>query len=44
VNRTVESEADACSWSTTRCVVEDAIDPETLTAPFEVHECLTDLG
>ncbi len=39
-----ESEADAYLWlNDTVCMVEGAIDAETLVIHFEVHECLSDL-
>jgi hypothetical protein len=39
-----ESEADDYRWlNNTVCMVEGAIDQETLVIHFEVHECLSDL-
>jgi hypothetical protein len=39
-----ESEADPYVWmNNSVCVVEGAIDSQTLVVHFEVHECLTDL-
>jgi hypothetical protein len=39
-----ESEHEAYRWmNDSVCIVEGAIDPETLIVHFEVHECLSDL-
>jgi hypothetical protein len=39
-----ESEAESYLWLNNRvCIVEGAINAETLTAHFEVHECISDL-
>lgn len=39
-----ESEDEPYRWlNNSVCVVEGAINPETLVVHFEVHECLSDL-